>query len=81
VNQSLPRVGSFSGNVEAPAELELRSKNNRMLSEVLAVMNVHGFDKDALVFSDSYHMSEVNDYLYTKRRPIDIEAAVGREGN
>jgi hypothetical protein len=27
-----------------------------MLSEVLAVMNFHGFDKDAAVFSNFYHM-------------------------
>jgi hypothetical protein len=75
----LPRVGSFSGNVEAPAELG--GESNCMLSKVLAVMNVHGFDKDAVVFSDFYHMSKANDCPYTKRRPIDIKAAVGREGN
>jgi hypothetical protein len=45
------------------------------------VVNVHGFDKDAAVLSDFYHMSEVNDCPYTKRRPIDIEAEVGREEN
>jgi hypothetical protein len=33
VKQSLPRVGSFSGNVEAPAELG--GENDRMLSKVL----------------------------------------------
>jgi len=49
-------------------------------SEVLAVMNFHGFDKDAAVFSNFYNMSKAKDCPYTKRRPIDIEAAVGREG-
>ena len=43
-------------------------------------MNFHGFDKDATVFSNFYHMSMANDCPYTKRRLIDIEAAVGREG-
>ena len=52
-----------------------------MLSEVLAVMNIHGFDKDAAVFSDFYYMSKANGCPYIKRRAIDIKAAVGREGN
>ena len=78
MKQSLPRVGSFSGNVQAPAE---GGESNRMLSEVLAVMNFHGFDKDAAVFSHFYHMLKANDCVYTKRRPINIEVAVGREGN
>jgi hypothetical protein len=52
-----------------------------MLSEVLAVRNFYGFDKDAVVFGNFYHMHKANDCPYTnlKRRPIDIEAAVGRE--
>ena len=79
MKQSLPRVGSFSGDVEAPTELG--GESDRMLSEVLAVMNFHGFDKDAAVFSNLYYMSKANDCPYTKRQPIDIEAAVGRDGN
>ena len=43
-------------------------------------MNIHGFDKDAAVFSNLYYMSKANDCPYTKRWPIDIEAAVGRDG-
>ena len=78
VKQSLPRIGSFSGAVEAPTEL---GESIRMLSEVLAVMNVHEFDKDAAVFSGFYHMSKANGCPYTKRRSIDIEAVMGREGN
>ena len=79
MKRSLPRVGSFSGNVEAPAELG--GESDRMLSEVLVVMNLHRFDKDADVFNNFYHMLKANDYVYTKRRPIDIEVVVGREGN
>ena len=79
MKQSLPRVGSFSGNVKAPAELG--GESDRMLSEVLAVLNIHGFDKDAAVFSNLYYMSKANDCPYTKGWPIDIEAAVGRDGN
>jgi hypothetical protein len=75
----LPCVGSFSGNIKAAAELG--GEGNCMLSEVLAVLNVHGFDKDAAVFSDFYHMSKADDCPYTKRQPIDIEAVVRREGN
>ena len=52
-----------------------------MLSRVLAVMNVHGFDKDAVVFSNLYHMYKANGCPYSRRQPIDIEAAVGTEGN
>jgi len=76
VKQSLPHVGSFSGNVETPAELG--GKSDCMLSKVLAVVNVHGFDQDAAAFSDFYHMSKANDCPYTKGRPIDIEEAMGR---
>ena len=44
------------------------------------MVNVHRFDQDSAVVNDFYHMSNANDYLYAKRRPIDIEAGVGREG-
>jgi hypothetical protein len=64
VKQSSPRVGSFSSNVEAPAELG--GECDCMLSKVLAVMNVHRFDQDAAVFSDFYDMSKANDCPYTK---------------
>lgn len=79
MKQSLPNVGSFSGNVEAP--MVLGGESDRMLSEVLALMNFHGFDKDVDVFSNFYHMLKPNDCVYTKRRSIDIEVAVGREEN
>ena len=42
-------------------------------------MNIHGFDKDAVVFSDFHYMSKADDCPYTKRQPIDSEAAVRRE--
>ena len=79
MKQSLPRVGSFSGNVEASAELG--GKSDRILSKVLAVVNVHGFDQDVAAFSDFYHVSNANDRPYTKGRLINIEEAMGREGN
>jgi len=46
------------------------------LNKVLAVMNFHGFDKDAVVFSNFYHMSKANDCPYTGRRLIDIEGII-----
>ena len=79
MEQSLPCVGSFSGNVEVPAELG--GENDRMLSEALAVMNFHGFNKGAAVFNNFYYMLKANNCVYTKRRPIDIEVVVGGEGN
>ena len=79
MKQSLPHVGSFSGNVKVPTELG--GGSDHMFSEVLVVMNFHGFDKDAAVFSNLYYMSKANDCPYTKRWPIDIEAAVGRDEN
>ena len=47
VKQPLPRVSSLSGNVEGP--VELGGESDCILSKVLAVMKVHGFDKDAAV--------------------------------
>ena len=57
------------------------SESGRVLSKVLAVLNIHGFDKDAAVFSDFYHISKADDCPYTKRWPIDIEEAVRRKGS
>lgn len=79
MKQSLPRVGSFSGDIEAPTEMG--GETDCMLSKVLAVVNFHGFDKDAAVFSNLYYMPKANNCPYTKRWPIDIEAAMGREGD
>jgi len=79
MEQSLPYVGLFSGNIEAP--IELGGESDHMLSKVFAVMSFHGFDKDMAVFSNLYYMPKANDCPYTKRWPIDIEAALRREGN
>jgi len=61
VKQSLPRVlegvGSFSGNVKAPA---VTQSDRAMLSKVLAVMNI---GKDSAVFSDFWRMSKANGYI------------------
>ena len=47
MKQPLPRVGSLTGNIEAP--VELGGESDYIRSKVLAVMNVHGFDKDGAV--------------------------------
>ena len=75
MKQSLLRVGSFSGNVEAPAELG--GESERMLSEVLAVMNL----TKTRLFSVTSTTCPRLTTDHIQRRPIDIEAAVGREGN
>lgn len=65
MKQLLPHVGSFSGNVGAPAELG--GESDCILSKVPAVINVHEFDKNVAVFSDFYHMSKASNCLYTKK--------------